>query len=70
MKSDIDALKQELNVLNADTQDLRFDNQNINEIVNTRSSEVAQLKSELADLADNNNQLALERKDLETQVNI
>lgn len=70
MKSDIDALKQELNVLNADTQDLRFDNQNINEIVNTRSSEVAQLKAELSDLADNNNQLALERKDLETQVNI
>jgi len=68
LKSDIDALKQELNVLNADIQDLRFDNTNINEIVNSRSSEVAQLKAELADLSDNNSHLAMEKKDLETQI--
>lgn len=68
LKADIDTLKQELNVLNADTQDLRFDNQNINEIVNARSSELAQLKAEIADLSDNNSHLSLEKKDLETQI--
>lgn len=68
LKSDIDALKQELNVLSADAQDLRFDNQSINEIVNNRSSEIAQLKAELGDLSDNNSHLAMEKKDLETQI--
>lgn len=68
LKSDIDTLKQELNVLNADAQDLRFDNQSINEIVNNRSSEIAQLKAELGDLSDSNAHLSLEKKDLETQI--
>jgi chromosome segregation ATPase len=68
LKSDIDTLKQELNVLSADAQDLRFDNQSINEIVNNRSSEIGQLKAELGDLSDNNSHLAMEKKDLETQI--
>lgn len=67
LKSDIDSLKQELNVLSADAQDLRFDNQNINDIVGNRSAEVAQLKAELADLTDSNNRLTLEKRDLEAQ---
>jgi len=67
LKSDIDSLKQELNVLTADVQDLRFDNQNINDIVGNRSAEVAQLKAELADLTDGNNRLTLEKRDLEAQ---
>ena len=69
LKADIDSLKQELNVLSADAQDLRYDNQSINEIITNKSAEVASLKAELADLSDSNSHLTMERKDLEVQVN-
>jgi len=68
LKADIDTLKQELNVLSADAQDLRYDNQSINEIITNKSAEVSQLKAELADLSDSNSHLAMERKDLEVQI--
>lgn len=68
LKVDIDSLKQELNVLSADAQDLRYDNQSINEIITNKSAEVASLKAELADLSDSNSHLTMERKDLEVQI--
>jgi len=68
LKADIDSLKQELNVLSADAQDLRYDNQSINEIITNKSAEVASLKAELADLSDSNSHLTMERKDLEVQI--
>lgn len=69
LKADIDNLKQEFNLLNADVHDLSLDNQGINEIINNRSAEVARLKAEIADVVENNNRLALEKKELEGQLN-
>ena len=68
LKGDIDSLKQELNVLNTDVQDIRLDNNGINEVINNRSSEIARLKAEITDLADNNNRIQYEKRDLEGQV--
>jgi hypothetical protein len=68
LKSDIDNLKQELNMLNADIQDLRLDNQSINEIINNRSNEIAKIKAEISDLFDSNNRINLEKRELENQV--
>jgi regulator of replication initiation timing len=68
LKSDIDSLKQEFNLLNSDVHDLSLDNQGINEIINNRSAEVARLKAEITDVIDDNNRLALEKRDLEGQV--
>lgn len=68
MKYDVDGLKNELNALNADLQDLRIDNNGINELINSRSSEIARLKAELSDLFDSNNNLQADKRDLENTV--
>ena len=55
LKADTDTLRQELNILNADITDLRYDNQSINEVINARSSEIARLKAEISDVFDSSN---------------
>jgi len=68
LKSDIHNLKQEFHVISDDIQDLRLDNQSLNEVVDNKNRELSRLKDEVADLTDNNGQLTLERKDLENQI--
>ena len=69
LKIEIDSLKQELNILNADIDDLRSENLSINDIINGRSAEIARLKAEITDVYDSNNDMALENKDLDMQLN-
>mmetsp|Transcript_39528 Transcript_39528/g.45983 ORF Transcript_39528/g.45983 Transcript_39528/m.45983 type:complete len:389 (+) Transcript_39528:51-1217(+) len=68
LKFDCDGLKNELNALNGDLQDLRIDNNGINELINSRSAEIARLKAELADLFDSNNALQGDKRDLENAI--
>ena len=68
LKADTDTLRQELNILNADITDLRYDNQSINEVINARSSEIARLKAEISDVFDSSNRINNERKELENMV--
>lgn len=68
LKFDVDGLKNELDAINGDLQDLRIDNNGINELINNRSSEIARLKAELSDLFDSNNGLQADKRDLENNV--
>jgi len=69
LKLDIDSLRQELSIVNADIDDLRHENNNINDIINQRSGEIARLKAEITDVFDGNNRTQMEKKELEGQVN-
>jgi chromosome segregation ATPase len=69
LKGDIDSLKGELNIVNADVDDLRHENNGINDVINNRSGEIARLKAEITDVFDSNNRTQMERKELEGQLN-
>lgn len=65
LKIDIDTLRQELNAVNREIDDLRVENQNVNDVINAKSGEIARHKAEIADVYDHNNKLSLEKKELD-----
>jgi len=65
LKDEVNALRTELAGIDADVQDVKGDNANINHIINSRNSDIAKLKADLSDLTADNNELSLQRNDLE-----
>jgi len=65
LKDDIEALRSEYRSVEADILDLRTDNQHINGIISGKSAELSKLKTELADLLNENDGVTINNKDLE-----
>jgi len=65
LKDEVNALRTELAGVDADVQDVKSDNANINHLVNSRNSDIAKLKADLSDLNADNNELTFQRNDLE-----
>lgn len=68
LRDEVRALEAELDKIEADIALKRNDNDGVNRIISIKSSDLAKLKCELADLADDNKALTLDNKDLEQQV--
>lgn len=58
-------MRAEYRSIEADILDLRTDNQSINGVISVKSSEIAKLKTELADIINENEGLTINNKDLD-----
>jgi len=65
LKDEVNALRTELAGIDADVQDVKGDNAEVNHIINSRNSDIAKLKADLSDLCADNNELTCQRNDLE-----
>jgi len=65
LKEEVNALRTELAGVDADVQDVKSDNANVNHVINSRNSDIAKLKADLSDLTADNNELNFQRNDLE-----
>jgi len=68
LKNEIDMLKRDYNDISSTNASLRVENKNINDIIDSRTAEIARLNNQLDDLDDHNGRLDLDKKDLSVNV--